>query len=73
MIKKIALVALAIGGLALGGCSMTVSKLSSHEIRSANGETKDVSWIVRDGDTVYRCAVYGGKPFCVKATFGKVP
>lgn len=73
MIKKIALVALAIGGLAVAGCSMPVSKLSRHEIRSANGETKDVTWIVRDGDTVYRCAVYGGKPFCVKATFGKVP
>jgi len=73
MIKKIALVALVVSGLALGGCAMTVSKLSKHEITSPKGGTDDVVWIVRDNDTVYRCARYQGKPFCVKATFGKLP
>ncbi len=73
MIKKLVLVTLALGGLALGGCAMNVSKLSRHDITSAKGGTEDVVWIVRDGDTVYRCARYQGKPFCVKATFGKLP
>jgi len=73
MIKKLMLVMLALGAIALSGCAMTVSKLSRHEIRAANGETRDVVWIARDGDTVYRCALYQNKPFCVKATFGKLP
>lgn len=73
MIKKLALVALVLGGVAWGGCVKAVRPLSQHAIRATNGETRDVTWIVRDNDTVYRCALYNNKPYCVKATFGKLP
>ena len=73
MIKKAALTALVLFGLASGGCLKVVAPLAKHEIRMANGETNDVVWIVRDRDAVYRCALYNKRPYCVKATFGKLP
>jgi len=49
----------------IGGCVKPLVGLSSHTIKFG-GDSRDVVWVVRDRETIYRCAMYNRSPVCVK-------